>query len=247
MKETEPRIRPAGDSCLVVDFGNAIALEINAKVQALRSSLEARPVPGIMELMPTYRSLAVYFDPVETDLERLRAAISAGIGSIDEQVEIGSKEAVIPVCYGGEYGPDLESVAIHHGISEEEVIRRHCSNSCYCYMLGFTPGFSYLGGMDESIATPRLETPRELIPAGSVGIAGKQTGIYPIDSPGGWQLIGRTPLVMYDPTREPATLLDAGLWIRFRPVGEDEYLDIREKAVKNAYELEIVEKGDGTL
>nr|WP_321500949.1 5-oxoprolinase subunit PxpB [uncultured Dethiosulfovibrio sp.] len=243
MNET-PKVHPAGETCLVVDFGNSISLEINGQVQALRSYLESKSIQGIMEIMPTYRSLAVYFDPVRSDLDRIKSAISEGLASLGESASIGTKEAVIPVCYGGDHGPDLPSVAKHHGITEEEVVARHSGKSCYCYMLGFTPGFSYLGGMDESIATPRLETPRELIPAGSVGIAGKQTGIYPIDSPGGWQLIGRTPLTMYDPSKDPATLLDAGLWVRFRPIDQDEYDEIQEKVKQGSYALEIVEKGE---
>ena len=244
MEKVSPQIHPAGDSCLVVDFGNSISLEINAKVQALRSYLETHGTCGIKELMPTYRSLAVYFDPVGTNMDSLARKITEGLSSIEGKQTVSTKEVTIPVCYGGEYGPDLESVAQYHNISEKDVIRLHSGRSCYCYMLGFTPGFSYLGGMDESIATPRLATPREIIPAGSVGIAGKQTGIYPIDSPGGWQLIGRTPLIMYDPRRNPPTLLDAGIWVGFRPIDEEEFSAIREMSLGGSYELEISEKGE---
>lgn len=243
MSET-PKIHPAGESCLVVDFGDIISLEINGQVQALKSYLASREIPGIIELMPTYRSLAVYFDPVLSDLSRIKSSISDGLSSFGDSVSVGTKEAVIPVCYGGEHGPDLPSVAEHHRITDEEVIARHSGKSCYCYMLGFTPGFSYLGGMDEYIATPRLKTPREKIPAGSVGIAGSQTGIYPIDSPGGWQLIGRTPLTLYDPSKDPATLLEAGLWVRFRPIDQDEYDQIQSQVRQDSYSLEIIDKGE---
>lgn len=244
MEKGNPQIQPAGDSCMVVDFGNIISLEINAKVQALKSYLEISGIGGIIELMPTYRSLAIYFDPAGTDIDLLRGRIKEGLNTLGGEPSISTKEVTIPVRYGGEYGPDLESVARYHNISAGDVIRLHSGRSCYCYMLGFTPGFSYLGGMDESIATPRLENPREIIPAGSVGIAGKQTGIYPIDSPGGWQLIGRTPVTMYDPDRDPPTLLDSGIWVRFRPIDDDEYAAIREKALEGSYDVEFSEKGE---
>lgn len=243
-KEKNPQTVPAGDSCIVVDFGDAISLEVNAMVQTLRKTLASSPIMGLMELMPTYRSLAIYFNPVETDIDDLKKKIEKAIETLGSGTETGLKEAVIPVCYGGKYGPDLENVADHHGITSEEVIKKHSSVSCYCYMLGFTPGFSYLGGMDESIATPRLKNPRELIPAGSVGIAGSQTGIYPIDSPGGWQLIGRTPLRMYDPAKTPPTLLDAGLWVRFKPITEEEYLSIEAEVRSGRYSLDIVLRGE---
>ena len=242
--EKKPQIMPAGDSCIVVDFGNVISLDINARVQALRHSLESSSIKGLLELMPTYRSLAIYFNPVETDLKDLKVRIEKAMKKQGTDMQTSTEEAIIPVCYGGKYGPDLENVAKHHGITPDEVIKRHSSVSCYCYMLGFTPGFSYLGGMDESIATPRLENPRELIPAGSVGIAGSQTGIYPIDSPGGWQLIGRTPLRMYNPSKTPPTLLDAGLWVKFNPISEEEYLSIESEVRSDRYSLNIVIRGD---
>lgn len=229
---------------MVVDFGNTISMEINNRVQDLRSYLKSHPVCGVIEIMPTYRSLAVYFDPVLSDPDKIKDSIAKGLSRPMETGSIGTKVVVVPVCYGGEYGPDLSFVADHNGLTKEEVIARHSGKSCYCYMLGFTPGFSYLGGMDESIATPRLEIPREIIPAGSVGIAGKQTGIYPIDSPGGWQLIGRTPLSMYDPSKEPPTLLDAGLWVKFRPIDPKEYEEIRDLAVKGRYIPETRERGE---
>jgi inhibitor of KinA len=176
----EPKILYAGDSAVIVEFGDSIDMKTNAKVQQLRRYIECAQLGGIVEMVPTYRSLAVYFDPVEVEdvgpfFERLKILAQKTKGEISE----GGLTIVIPVCYGGEFGPDMGNVVSHTGLTEEEIIRRHTAPDYYCYMLGFTPGFSYLGGMDETLATPRLKEPRKVIPAGSVGIAGKQTGIYP--------------------------------------------------------------------
>ena len=150
----------------------------------------------------------------------------------------------IPVLYGGEYGPDLNYVAEYNHLTPEEVVRIHTSAEYLIYMLGFTPGFSYMGGMDERIATPRLESPRVLIPAGSVGIAGKQTGIYPIDSPGGWQLIGRTPVKLYDAHRDNPILLDAGLHVKFIPVDKSEFQRIESRIEQGRYHCHTYVKED---
>lgn len=237
-----PRILHAGDNCIVVEFGTAISLEINGRVQGLRRSIEAHALSGIRELVPTYRSLAIYFDPLATDPDSLLDKLTSLASDTRGNAASGGPVAVIPVCYGGDYGPDIDNVARHNGLTVEDVITRHSAPDYYCYMLGFTPGFSYLGGMDERIATPRLENPRTVIPAGSVGIAGKQTGIYPIDSPGGWQLIGRTPLRMFDPAAAPPTLLDAGLWVRFSPISPEEFLRIESEVRKGTYTPLITEK-----
>ena len=241
-QKCEVKILPAGDSCLMVDFGNIISIDINSRVQALRKKLEKANFPQITELVPTYRSLAVYFEPSLTDIailtSRIRDMVPCGIIS-----ETASRKTItIPVCYGGEYGPDLGYVASYNDLSQEDVIRIHTGSSYYCYMHGFTPGFPYLGGMDDAIATPRLDHPRESIPGGSVGIAGKQTGVYPIDSPGGWQLIGKTPLKMFDPQRTPPAIMDAGLWVRFKAVSEKQFLEIREKAVSDQFCADITEE-----
>jgi inhibitor of KinA len=234
-----PRLLDAGDSCLVAEFGASVDRALNAKVQALKNALAKCAVRGITELVPTYRSLAVYYDPCVLNREDLKKRIEDACATLAEASEAESRLVTIPVCYGGEFGPDLENVCAHTGLSKEEVIARHTGRDTYCFMLGFTPGFAYLGGMDESLATPRLENPRTLIPAGSVGIAGKQTGIYPIDSPGGWQLIGRTPLAVFDPLRNPPTLVEAGDWVRFEAVSEAEYEAIRAAAKAGQYTLKI--------
>jgi KipI family sensor histidine kinase inhibitor len=145
----------------------------------------------------------------------------------------------IPVCYGGEYGPDLERIAAHAGLSTSEVIRIHSGRDYLIYMMGFLPGFCYLGGLDERIHTPRLSSPRLRIPAGSVGIGGSQTGIYPMDSPGGWQLMGMTPVKTYDPARETPILVEAGDYIRFVPVSEAEYFDIKAAVDAGTYQVRV--------
>jgi KipI family sensor histidine kinase inhibitor len=225
MNNTFSRILHAGENCLVVEFGNAIDLEINACVQALRRKIDSQPFRGFVETVPTYRSLSVHFDPLKAprDLEKLLLRLSEDLGNSEETRTPREKLVMIPACYEKNFAPDIEKVALHAGISVEEVIRRHSARDCYCYMLGFVPGFSYLGGMDPALETPRLGKPRTKIPAGSVAIGDKQTGIYPIDSPGGWHLIGRTPLRLFDPGRTPAIFLEAGMWVRFVPISVTEF------------------------
>jgi len=234
----QPRLLPAGDSALVVEFGNEITPEINARIRSFTQVLEEQALPGIVELVPTYRSVLVHYDPLQLAPGELEAKIRELTGSLTDIELAAPVVTMVPVCYGGEFGPDLDHVCQHTGLSKEEVVRLHAGTDYLIYMLGFTPGFSYLGGMDERLATPRLKTPRTVIPAGSVGIAGKQTGIYPIDSPGGWQLIGRTPLKLYDPYREPPVLLKAGNYVRFVPISEAEYEEIAARVAAGTYEVQ---------
>jgi inhibitor of KinA len=238
-RSSTPELLHAGDSCLVIEFGDTIDLTVNGKVQQLRRSLEKHPLPGMLEMVPTYRSLALYFDPLATDTDRLLQTVRELALVTEDFPSGGGTVMIVPVLYGGEEGPDLQTVASHNGLTVEDVIKRHSERDYYCYMLGFTPGFPYLGGMDETIATPRLQNPRTLIPAGSVGIAGRQTGIYPIDSPGGWQLIGRTPLRLFDPDGEPPILIDAGLWVRFQPIDREEYHAVAEAVASGKYRPQI--------
>lgn len=237
----QPKFLTAGESCVVIEFADEINRGANDAVMKLKDYLDGQSKAPVVECLPTYRSLAVYFDTAQTDAASIiKAAKSAPV--IEESSAGGaSREISIPVCYGGEYGPDLQNVAQHAGISEEEVIRRHSSRSCHCYMIGFLPGFAYLGGMDESIATPRLANPRTVIKGGSVGIAGKQTGIYPIDSPGGWQLIGRTPLRLFTPEESRITLIEAGYEVRFMPVSEEEFKKIEAEVAAGTYKPVITE------
>ncbi|MDR1515045.1 MAG: 5-oxoprolinase subunit PxpB [Synergistaceae bacterium] len=244
-----PKLLGSGDSCLVVEFSPAIEMEANIRLQCLRRVLADRKIRGVREFVPTYRSLSIHYDPLRLSREKLEGIVSTSLEQSRESAEVPKRVLVMPVVYGGEYGPDMANVSSHTGFDEDGIIRRHTSVDYYCYMLGFTPGFSYLGGLDEALATPRLSKPRTLIPAGSVGIAGKQTGAYSIDSPGGWQLIGRTPLRLFDPNdEENPTLIDAGDWIRFKSVTETEYRDIERDVSAGKYRPErFVERNGGDM
>ena len=208
---------------MVADFGNVISEDVNRKVNALKKSLLAEKAAGVREMIPTYRSLLVEYNPAVISLQELSRRIEAA--NIDGAAADTEKKRVleIPCCYGGKYGEDLAGMAELTGLSEKEIIDIHAGTEYRVYMLGFLPGFVYLGGMDQRIAAPRLKTPRVSIPAGSVGIGGSQTGVYPMASPGGWRLIGMTPVAFYDPTREKPVLCEAGDYIRFVPISPDEY------------------------
>ena len=232
-----------GDTSVCVEFGNEISEAINAKIRAYNIALQDSKIPGIVETVPTYRSLMIHYDPEVILCAPLMEELRGLLGKLD-QIRIPPSEVIeIPVLYGGEeMGPDLAFVAEHAGKTQEEVIQIHTSTEYLIYMLGFTPGFTYLGGMSEEIAAPRLKQPRVKIPAGSVGIAGSQTGVYPIDSPGGWQLIGRTPLKLYDSEREKPVLLESGQYIKFRPVTEEEYKAIEKQVENDTYQYVVYDK-----
>jgi TIGR00370 family protein len=234
-----PRFLLNGDTAVSAVFGDRISEEVNQTIRAFQLLLTERKVPGIVETVPTYCSLMIHYDPDRISCDRLLGTLKELAASIDTAALPPSEVLEIPVLYGGEMGPDLAHVAENAGISEEEVVKRHSAPEYLIYMLGFTPGFTYLGGLDPSIETPRLKTPRVSIPAGSVGIAGKQTGIYPIASPGGWQLIGRTPVRMYDPLRETPILPRAGQYIHFFPINEEEYRKIEAEIEAGSYRLSI--------
>ena len=219
MAMTFPRILPVGDAALVVEFGDAIRPDIHRQVLALDHALAADPFPGLRETVPTYRSLLVYYDPRQLSWDEARRGVADALARSTDIPMPEPREVEIPVVYGGEFGPDIGFVAAHTGLSEEEVVRLHTGVTYTVYMLGFAPGFVYLGGLPEALATPRLPTPRPSVPAGSVGIAGLQTGIYGLSTPGGWRLIGRTPLMMLDLNRQPPTLLQPGDRVRFVRIG----------------------------
>ncbi|MBO5565368.1 MAG: 5-oxoprolinase subunit PxpB [Lachnospiraceae bacterium] len=224
-----------GDTSLCAEFGNEINEQINAEIRAFNILLSEKRLAGIVETVPTYRSLMIHYDPGIISYGALVRQLKGLTNELD-QVEIPPSDVLeIPVLYGGEMGPDLAFVAEHAKLSEKEVIEIHTSTEYLIYMLGFTPGFTYLGGMSDKIETPRLTTPRVLIPAGSVGIAGNQTGGYPIDSPGGWQLIGRTPVRMYDPDREVPILPQAGQYIKFTSIDQAEYDRIAAEEAAGTY------------
>ena len=232
----KPLFLPAGDMGVVVELGDEISVEINRKVRSLTDALEQGSVPGVFDFLPTYRSVLVYYDPLTASASEVRSGIERLIE--DERVaQTGARHIVhIPTLYGGDMGPDIAFVAQHSGIDEQEVVRIHSSSDYLVYMMGFSPGFAYLGGLDERLATPRLQSPRTEIPAGAVGIAETQTGVYPVPSPGGWQLIGRTPLKLFDPVRERPVLLSAGDFVRFVPLeSQDAYDEILQQVDSGNY------------
>ena len=206
-------IRDAGDAALLLELDAVIDPIVNARAIGIANAVAAARVAGVRDVVPTYRSVAVHFDPLHTDVDELRACV----GRFAHEKPMAREGALIevPVVYGGDEGPDLHEVATIAGISEHEVVSRHGAPEYRVFMLGFLPGFPYLGIVDAAIAVPRKATPRSMVPAGSVGIAGKQTGIYPRQSPGGWQVIGRTPLQLFDPSRDPAALFAPGDRVRF--------------------------------
>jgi inhibitor of KinA len=213
---------PLGDQAVLVEFGERISPEVHRDVLTFCRALEEAGLPGVSEWVPAYASVAVFYDPNVIGFAELAEKLDtlAGKGGGEEEPR---RVVTIPVVYGGEWGPDLEEVARLCGLSVIDVIRIHSEPLYRVYMLGFVPGFAYLGGMDERIAVPRLAVPRAKIPSGSVGIAGGQTGVYPLETPGGWRLIGRTPLSLFVPERNPPALLRAGDWVRFLPIAPEEW------------------------
>jgi len=220
-----PRILSVGDAALTVELGNSIDLAINRRVFMLEKALQTAPPEGIVDLVPTYHSLLVLFAPCRIDYQTLSQHILDQLVCMSDAQMDKPREVKIPVHYGGEGGPDLAFVAEHNHLTPREVIDIHCGRLYPVYMMGFTPGFPYLGGLDERISAPRLASPRTLVKAGSVGIAGQQTGIYPIDSPGGWRIIGRTDFVLFDPEAEQPFALSPGDLVRFVPLQEDHHDD----------------------
>jgi inhibitor of KinA len=223
----EPRFLLAGDAALVVEFGqalgtSAIDLEINRRVHALARALAECPLPGLGEAVPSYRSLLVHYDPLQLAHAEVESFVTEALQRCEDAPLPEPRLVEIPTIYGGERGPDIGFVAEHNGLTVADVIRLHAGATYTVYMLGFTPGFPYLGGLPDALATPRLETPRKRVPAGSVGIAGAQTGVYPLATPGGWRLIGWTPVALFDPARTPPALLQPGDQVRFVPTEEDE-------------------------
>ncbi|MCK4721851.1 MAG: 5-oxoprolinase subunit PxpB [Dehalococcoidia bacterium] len=231
----EPRFLTGGDRAIFVEFGDAIDPQINRRVRHLMLSLQRERVGGIVEIVPSYRSLLVYFEPQQIDRSKLRQTLHLLAQQTREEGLPKPRLIEIPTVYGGEYGPDLEFVAEHNNLSLPQVIQIHTGTPYLVYMIGFLPGFPYLGGMSPKIATPRLETPRTKVPAGSVGIAGIQTGIYPAESPGGWQLIGRTPLKLFDPSREPPALFQTGDCLSFVSITPEECNSIKDAVEQQTY------------
>lgn len=238
----EYKILPCGDTAVTVCFGEEISEKIALKVRFLYDKMLFLLGRGVTDLIPAYSSLTVCYDPARISYVKICKTVSRVV-SAGKAVAEGKKTVhCIPVCYGGVFGEDLSAVAEMHGLNEEEVISLHSGRDYLIYMIGFLPGFPYLGGMDNRIATPRLETPRTSIPVGSVGIGGAQTGIYPMASPGGWRLIGRTPEILYKADREPPVLYKPGEYIRFCPVTAAEYQSIAERVARGEYVHKVTEE-----
>lgn len=249
---SKPVLNPLGDSAVLIEFDKRIDPKVHQQVRECVMLLERQPFPGMLECVPAYASVTVHYDPIRVIRDRSDAFLSADSESewIDAEKQrlspsfrvmkyieaqfavpkdfqyITPRTVIIPVWYGGEAGPDLDEVSHHTGLSEEEVIREHAEQEYTVYMIGFSPGFPYLGGMSPRIAVPRRATPRTFVPAGSVGIAGGQTGVYPLGTPGGWQIIGRTPQRLFDPEAEEPSLLRAGDRIRFQPISQEQYINL---------------------
>ncbi len=209
------RVVEAGDSALVVEFEERIDPAVNARVVALADRLRVEPVAGVRDVVPAFRSVAVYFDPLRTSYETLVARLERDAAAPDLPARSQRDVLRVPVCYGDEFGPDLADVARFAGTTESAVVDLHTGSTYFVFMLGFAPGMAYLGIVDRQIAAPRRGTPRVRVPRGSVGIAGEQTGIYPVETPGGWQIIGRTPLRPFDLARADPFLMKAGDLVTF--------------------------------
>jgi len=220
------RFEFASDQSLQVYFGEAITVEAHEQLRKLLRLLELQPIAEVRNLHPAYCSLLVKFDALKLRHEELEERLREYLGRLEEVKLPKPHEVEIPVCYGGEFGPDLDEVAAVHGMSREQVIELHASKSYLVYFLGFVPGFAYLGELPGALVTPRLATPRKKVPAGSVGIAGNQTGVYPFETPGGWRLLGRTPVSMFRTDRDGLSLVSIGDRVRFVPVTRERFAEL---------------------
>jgi inhibitor of KinA len=217
------RILPAGDSAILIEFDDRIDPVVNARCVGVADALRASSVTGIRDIVPTFRSVAVYFDPLKTDRQRLSDEVRHAASHALPAATDARDPIAIPVCYGGEFGPDLGEVATFGRLSEREVVELHTAATYQVFMMGFVPGFAYMGIVSERIAAPRRANPRTKVAAGSVGIAGLQTGIYPFDTPGGWRLVGRTPVRPFDLDRRQPFLFSVGDSVRFFAIDPSEY------------------------
>ena len=222
----EARFQRSSDQSLLIYFGHQISPAAHEQVRRLLRLLETEPIAGIRNLHPAYCSLLMKFDPLKWRHEELEDALKRYLARLDDVTLPRPREVQIPVCYGGEYGPDLFDVSAMHGMTPERVVELHSSAAYLVYFLGFIPGFAYLGELPEALVTPRLATPRRSVPPGSVGIAGNQTGVYPFATPGGWRLLGRTPISMFRSDRNELSLLSIGDRVRFTPISREQFASL---------------------
>lgn len=241
MPAVQHRILSSGDTALVVEFGEAVDRRTSERVLALFERLSAAAIPGVVELMPTFRSLMVHYDPVRTSRKALEKAIAPSLRGLEAAKPAG-RTWEIPVCYDPAFGLDLAHVAGASGLSPEAVVARHSGETYHVYMIGFTPGYPYMGDVPPPLVLPRRENPRTQVPAGSVAIATVMTAVYTLQSPGGWHILGRTPVPLWSRDRADApALLAAGDKVRFAPVGIDEFRRIEERAAAGRFELRPVQ------
>ncbi|MFD1019900.1 5-oxoprolinase subunit PxpB [Thalassobacillus hwangdonensis] len=236
----EAKLNPLGDQAIVIELADTISLDAHERVKQVTNYLDHENPEWMVEYVPAFTTVTVFYEPLKIctyitedspmlPYDWVVDQLKTMLMELKENEHSEPRTVKIPVCYGGDLGPDLKIVADENGLSEQEVIERHMNGDYLVYMIGFAPGFPYIGGMDETIATPRKDDPRLAIPEGSVGIAGKQTGVYPIETPGGWQLIGRTPLKLFRPDAETPSLLKAGDKVIFESITEEEYRTLKEE------------------
>ena len=238
-----PCIKYCGDSAVTIEFENQITLEVNHKVIALQMQLAKEEIPGLIETVPTYRSLMVHYDPCICSYEALCQNIQKAVKSLDCGITAKKNIISIPVLYGGDFGPDLDAVAAFEQTTPDEVIRRHTAHECYVYMLGFSPGNAYIGSEKRTFSVPRKPTPRLKIPKGAITIWESQTTIFPMEQPGGWNVIGNTPLNMFHPDADHPFYLKSGDWVHFRSIGKTEYEQIAKQVENGTYQPELIGQG----
>jgi inhibitor of KinA len=225
------RFQPASDQSLLITFGTEISLTAHQQVVKLLRLLQLEPVASVRNLHPAYCSLLVKFDGLRTSHDEVEAILRQYLARLEDVKLPEPRQVEIPVCYGGEYGPDLAEVGALHGMTAEQLVELHASVEYLVYFFGFVPGFAYLGELPEALVTPRLATPRRRVPAGSVGIAGNQTGVYPFATPGGWRVIGRTPVAMFRADRKGLSLLSIGDRVRFAPISTERFAALEKEWV----------------
>ncbi len=231
-----PTFLPVGDTGLVVEFGDRIDRDLSRLVLALDARVKAADLPGVIETVPTFRSLMVHLDPRLTDFDRLEQAVRPLTTGLTTKAEPG-RRWFMPSCYEGEYAPDIDDVAARTGLTADAVVDLHSGRDYHVYMIGFLPGYPYMGDLPDALALPRRDDPRVVVPAGSIAIAMTMTAIYAVASPGGWHLIGRTPVRLFDPARRPAALLRPGDRVRFEPVPLADYAAIERACADGSYQV----------
>ena len=236
---SKPSIKLAGDSAVNVDLGGIIHPEINFSVHTFSTHIQKNNPKWLIQIIPAYKGMLIYYDPLGIEFVNLKNYLLKEFETMDKSTNNTSSTLItIPTLYGGKFGPDMENVINHTKLSKREIISIHSATNYLVYAIGFSPGFPYLGGLSQKLNTPRLKNPRTKIPAGSVAIAETQTGIYPSPTPGGWQIIGKTPVKLFDPERTPPVLVNPGDMIKFEPLKSlKEFTEIENKIKQNKYSI----------